>query len=432
MNLPRWIAAATLGGSLLFSLPLFATDANDVWKKVGEAKAPPPRVVLRRGDRLALCGDSITEQRQYSRIIETYLTACSPELELSVRQFGWSGEKVDGFFARMDNDVLRFHPTVATTCYGMNDHLYRPFEPWIGELYRAHSDSMVRWFQRAGVRVVVGSPGCVGKMPSWVKSATGTVEDLNLSLAHFRNLDVALAKERQTGFADVFTPMYRAFHEAHGKYGEQYAVPGADGVHPDWAGQTIMAYAFLKSLGVDGNLGVITVNPRSGKATATGGHRVTEARPGRVSLQSSRYVFCAPTGDLAKHDSIRSGWQWVPFNQDLNRLTLVVKGAQAARYKVTWGATSRSYSADELRRGVNLAADFAQNPFVDAFQRVDAAVAAKQEFETRQIKQEFHGERGRQDMEGTVRRTEAERDAKVKAVKEAFTPVDHVLEIAAE
>ena len=85
-------------------------------------KAPVPAgLQLKQGDRLAICGDSITEQKMYSRLIETYLTVCVPQLEITVRQFGWSGEQAPGFLARMTNDVLRFHPTIATTCYGMNE-----------------------------------------------------------------------------------------------------------------------------------------------------------------------------------------------------------------------------------------------------------------------------------------------------------------------
>ena len=50
-------------------------------------KAPrPPGLLLKKGDRLAICGDSITEQKMYSRIIETYLTVCMPDLNVSVRQ----------------------------------------------------------------------------------------------------------------------------------------------------------------------------------------------------------------------------------------------------------------------------------------------------------------------------------------------------------
>src|SRR5204863_5568151 len=97
-----------------------------------------PHLWLQQGDRLAICGDSITEQKMYSRIMETYLTVCVPQLAVTVRQYGWGGETAPGFLKRMTNDCLRFKPTIATTCYGMNDHGYRPYEESIGEKYRVN------------------------------------------------------------------------------------------------------------------------------------------------------------------------------------------------------------------------------------------------------------------------------------------------------
>ena len=418
---------------LSFCAVLNAASTAEVLKRLEEVRAPAVQSgLLRTGDRLAICGDSITEQRMYSRLMETYLTACVPEMRITVRQYGWSGEKADGFLSRMENDVLRFGPTIATTCYGMNDHLYRPFQPWIGELYRAHQESIVKWFQKAGTRVVVGSAGCVGKMPSWVKSASGNVDDLNLNLATLRNLDIGIARGRKSAYADLFPVMYRAHLAAGEKYGAEYAIPGKDGVHPEWAGQAIMAYAYLHAFGLDGDLGTITVDAGSGRAKADGGHSIDRTEAGRVTVTSRRYPFVVPPGDLTKHDSIASGLQWVPFQSELNRFKLVLKGGRAERYRVTWGTASKSFPAAELRRGILLAAEFPENPFTPHFRRVDEAVAAKQAYETKQIKQEFHGNAGAQDMEATVRRTEAERAPLAEAVRNAVTPVTHVIEWTAE
>src|SRR5258706_12100711 len=79
--------------------------ADPYFEKFSPLKTPAPKKhFLREGDRLAICGDSITEQKMYSRIMETYLTVCVPELNISVRQYGWSGERAPGFLARMTND----------------------------------------------------------------------------------------------------------------------------------------------------------------------------------------------------------------------------------------------------------------------------------------------------------------------------------------
>ncbi|HVR73965.1 MAG TPA: family 16 glycoside hydrolase, partial [Planctomycetota bacterium] len=113
--------------------------------------------VLKKGGRIAVVGDSITEQKLYSRYIENYLLAGRSDLDLRVIQLGWSGERAPGFAARMGNDLLPWRPDVVTTCYGMNDGQYRPYEPSIGEAYRRAMKDIVSRLKDAGAVVVVGS-----------------------------------------------------------------------------------------------------------------------------------------------------------------------------------------------------------------------------------------------------------------------------------
>ena len=410
---------------------------------------PAPKtshLILKEGDRLAICGDSITEQKMYSRIMEDYLTMCVPQLKITVRQFGWSGEKAPGFLARMTNDCLRFKPTIATTCYGMNDHLYKPYEEQIGKTYREKTAAIDEAFKANGVRVVQGSAGCVGKMPTWVKSANGTVEDLNLNLCALRNIGIEVAEQERVSFADVFWPMLTAGAQAHEKYGPDYAISGKDGVHPDWAGHAVMAYAFLKAFGLDGEIGGFTVDLKSNKMKASKGHEVVSAKDGEFQIKSSRYPFCAcvpetngpPTyplcsgDDATKDGSIRSGMTLVLFNRELNRFVLVAKDGKSARYRVTWGNESKSFTAEQLANGINLADEFTINPFGEAFAKVDSAVAAKQAFETKQIKQIFRSSGAKIDMEGVAAGSEKERAPLAEAIQNAFVPVTHTLKIERE
>jgi lysophospholipase L1-like esterase len=435
MLMTRSLYAIFIATSLapVFSAEVLETKpADPYFQKFHPVKAPAPKgLLLKKGDRLAICGDSITEQKMYSRIIETYLTVAVPDLEVTARQFGWSGETAPGFLARMTNDCLRFKPTIATTCYGMNDHGYHAYMPSIGDRYRDTSVTIVRAFKDAGARVVLGSPGCVGKVPAWTRSGDSTKEALNLNLETLRNIDIEIAQSEGVGFADVFWPMLTQDFAAQQKYGTNFAVPGKDGVHPGWAGQTVMAYAFLKGLGLDGNLGALTIDLGANTATGSAGHELVSFQNNTAEFKSSRYPFCA-VGDTDKDDNIRAGMALVPFNQDLNRLTLVVKNPKAQNYKVTWGTWSKSYGAQALAQGVNLAADFATNPFSDAFNKVDNAVAAKQAYETRQVKDLFHGPEGRADMEETVDVTEKARTPFAAAIKTALVPVTHTITLTAE
>ena len=402
--------------------------------KLNPRKSPAPGpLLLKPGDRLAIVGDSITEQRMYSRLVETYLTACTPELEITARQYGWSGEKTDGFLRRMDNDCLRFQPSVVTLCYGMNDARYRPFDVTNGKWYEDHYTAIVRKLKAAGARVVVGSPGCSGKLATWVKSRSGTLDEHNQHLCALRDIAMGVADREQVAFADVFWPMYKANVIAPGRYpgkdgSQRYELVGQDGIHPDWAGHAIMAYAFLRALGLDGDLGSISVDMASATAVGHDGHQVDSFADGQVAIVSSRYAFCAP-GPLDRDDSVRSGLSFVPFDKQLNRFTLKVTGFSGLA-TITWGDASHTYSAAQLSEGVNLAAEFPDNPFCDAFARVDEAVTVKQAFETHQVKKVFHGKAGRTNMEQAVAETERERTPLAEAVRAAVRPVKHVITIS--
>ena len=182
-------------------------------------------------------------------------------------------------------------PTIATTCYGMNDHEYRRYEDRIGKMYRDSSKAIVEGFKAHGVRVVEGSSGCVGKKPKWSRDADATMDDLNSNLCELRNIGIEIAKAEHTDYADVFLPMLEADHEARAKYGDSFHVCGDDGVHPKWAGHLVMAYAFLHSFGMNGDIGEFVVDMRSQKAKVSSGHELVGFKDGKLEITSHRYPF---------------------------------------------------------------------------------------------------------------------------------------------
>ncbi len=339
--------------------------------------------LLQNGDYVGVIGDSITEQKLYSVFIEDYLLMCQPAADLRQTQFGWSGETSWGFAARMDNDALRFHPTVITTCFGMNDGGYSPMTPDKAQRYRDNQRQIVEKAKHAKVRaIVVGSPGCVDADKFHRKPADA--EMYNKTLAAERDIAREIAQSEGVAFADVFDPMVEVMTKAKAKFGQSYHLAGGDGVHPDRNGHLVMAYAFLKALGCSGDIGRITVDLKANKAEATEGHKVVACRDGVVELESTRYPFCF-YGDPSKTSATSGVIEFFPFNQDLNRLTLVVK-EPAGRYKVTWGKTSKEFSAEQLSAGVNLAAEFLENPFSEPFQQVENVIRNQQNFETPLVK----------------------------------------------
>ena len=343
---------------------------------------------LQTGDRVAVCGDSITEQKLYSVMIESYLLMCQPAAKLTALQFGWGGETAQGFYSRMANDCLPFKPSVATTCYGMNDGRYSPPNEGTLKWYEDNQRNIVKSFKKAGVRlIVVGSPGVVDSDTFRGNPELATM--YNKTLAAERDLSKKVAAEEQVVFANVFDAMMDTMVQAKAKYGKGYAFAGNDGVHPGPNGHLVMAYAFLKALGCDGNLGSVKVDLGAGKAEAEGGHKVLSSQGGTVELESTRYPFCF-SGDPASSNATSGVIQFCPFNQDLNRLTLVVTGTNAAKLKVTWGGQSKEFAAADLAKGINLAAEFLNNPFSQPFAAVMGRIHAKQSVETPGVKEGLH------------------------------------------
>ena len=409
---------------------------------VYSAEAPPAaamKPVLKKGQRVAVVGDSITEQKQYSKNIELYLTACLPELELHVIQLGWGGETAPGFQQRMNNDLMPYKPEVVTTNYGMNDGGYGPFNQGTGQRYNAALTDIVTRLKKAGAIVIVGSPGAVDSKT--FRGGGEAAKVYNATLSKLGEIAQKIAESNEMPFANVHDPMMAAMEKAKAVLGEKYDVCGGDGVHPNANGHLVMAYAYLKAMGVDGSIGTITVDMK-GAATATDGHKVLSAADGKVELESTKYPFCF-FGDEKSPGGTRSILPYVPFNQELNRFLLIVKNLDGDKAKVTWGNESKSFSRQDLESGINLADQFINNPFSEPFRKLDGLIAAKQNYETPMIKEVIHnfgvaerllGEKeGEESALEPLRKKLYDKYEKLhEAVRAGMVPVKHTLTIAVE
>jgi len=173
-------------------------------------------------------------------------------------------------------------------------------------------------------------------------------------------------------------------------------------------------------------------------AQAVGGHTVDSCQKGELHVTSTRYPFCF-TGNPGDSNSDRDIVQFFPFNQDLNRLTLVVHHATAPQVKVTWGSESHVYTADQLEAGINLAADFVNNPFVPAFTKLDTLVYQQQQSDTN-VTKVYYGAFNQMELDmpdqtadiETLRGHIIDHEKQVIATTSApVPPVSHVITIVA-
>lgn len=349
---------------------------------VGSKAAP----LIQPNDRLAICGDEMTSSLGYSIYIEDYLLMCQPIAGINISQFGWSAGTAQVFCSRLDTDVLPFKPTVVMTCFGMNDGGFKPLNDETANTYRKAQTDMVQTFKKAGVRtIILGSPRCVN--PLTYRGGPDEAIVYNKTLSTLAEIDKEIAAKEGVVYADVFGATTKAMEAAKAQYGKTDVL----GTDPEdrWS-HLAVASAFLKALGCDGNIGNITVDYKASTATCDPAQKIASFVGKTMKVESTRYPFCF-SDSPATSDTVL---QCIPFNADLNRYRLVMKNLPSQRVRVAWNLDiwcdyraheSRNFTADEMGKGVNLAAAFAhipggQIPF-RSFGEVNGAVSNQQQQE---------------------------------------------------
>jgi len=383
---------------------------------------------LQTGDRIAILGDSITEQRLYSKNIATYLAACRPELAVDVRQLGWSGESLPGFIDRMDQDCLRFKPTVATIAYGMNDAMAARPDAEIKSLFATQLGTVLDRLRAASVRAVVGGPGIITKAPEWRKSPE-TGDQLNQRLADLGGIAARLATERSLPFADIHGSMTALRNAAQPIHGNKMLVAGGDGVHPQAAGHLAMAQPLLVALGLGKtDLARFQVDLRRRRATASAGHEVLGFDGRTLRLRSSRYPF-VPIKNESPTASEAAAATFLGFNSAVNRFILQVEGMKPRRCEVRWGDEVHTFSRESLAKGINLMEHFQGVLFEGPFRKVETRVDTLQIYETFQVKMIFRSEEFGRASDWRFSQSEQVRQGLVEAIRAAVTPVEHSIEL---
>jgi hypothetical protein len=319
------------------------------------ARAADP--VLVPNDHLAFCGDAMTADG-YTELMEEYLVACQPALGLDMKQFGWSAETPDAFSARLNQDLLPFKPTVVTLLYNFSDNSGKPLDPALIDARRNAETHLIDALKSAGVRaIVLGSPPCVDSTFYHHDPAQATA--FNAKLAAVADADKDVAAKEGVIYADVFGTTLDIMTKAKAKLGADFIFTGDDIRQPQETCSLTIAYAFLKALAVDGNLGTFTVHFTPDfifdKVEATGDPKILSSTPLGLTAHVTRYTYAQPY-----HYTPPAAWQTflscLPFYEDLSNLTLVVKGLSTPMARVYWNEDSmwQDYNTVDLEKGVIL------------------------------------------------------------------------------
>jgi lysophospholipase L1-like esterase len=300
-------------------------------------------IPLPHGTRLVFLGDSITEQLIYTRYVMDYFALRYPDVRITFRNAGWSGDTAPGGLERLQRDVLSLKPSVVTICFGMNDGGYTSFDQDRYDRYMKGMTGLVQTLKRNGVRVVLLTPGVVD-------------EDIdnkgyNRTLTRYAQGVKELAASEQIAVFDINALMGDV--QARAKRDNPKFTMLPDSVHPDPPGQALMAYGLLKALGADGTAASVTIDASTrGVAADRAVVRNLRVTPGSITFTRIDRAF--PTYFDPEAATV---FTYAPIQQDLNQYPFRVTGLQPGNWKLTVDNMEVGvFSTNDLAKGVDLGA----------------------------------------------------------------------------
>jgi lysophospholipase L1-like esterase len=309
-----------------------------------EAGSVPLDSQFRTGDRWCAIGDSITHSGLYTHYVYLFYATRFPDRAIDFFNCGTAGDMAKGGVARLQKDILRHQPTVATIMFGMND-VRRGFysskfdapdkqaqRDAAIEVYAANMKKLAEKLQAAGVRLIFITPSIFDDTAEIPGEKNFGV---NAALGRCAEIDRQLANELKSPLIDFYNPMGKLNLEQQ-KLNPQFTLVGPDRIHPKETGSFVMAYLFLKAQGVPKSVADI-VEDAAGKSEVS------------FSCTENALPFPIPP-------ECAEALKLVPFMEDLNQERLRVTNLPSGKYKLMIDDQPiDSFTAAELQQGINLA-----------------------------------------------------------------------------
>ncbi len=326
---------------------------------------------LHAGDRVVFYGDSITDQRNYTMMIETYVVTRYPNLHVAFTHSGWGGDRVSGgeggaIDVRLKRDVTAYNPTVVTVMLGMNDGGYKAAteasDKTFFDGYRHIYDVLKRDDPGARLTLIEPSPyDDVTRIPAFPVMDGSAY---NQVLVGYGKWVGGFAKDHNLTVADANTDFVNMLEKANTTDPSTAKEILGDHIHPSFGGALMIGEAVLKAWGARPVVASVAIHADGTKVTlAHADHAgVTDLAniDGKIRwtelddalplpfVQWEQMWGAGPTLGLV----IRSS----DITSALNDEPLQITGLKSGVYSIRIdGASIGTFTNDVLARGINLA-----------------------------------------------------------------------------
>lgn len=322
------------------------------------AQGPAKPFQLVNGDRVVFYGDSITDQRLYTTLVENYVVTRFPRLNVSFVHSGWGGDRVSGggggpIDVRLQRDLIAYKPTVMTVMLGMNDGNYKAFEQGSFDTYTQGYTHIIDTAQAAlpNVRLTLIQPSPYDD----VTRVAGFPGGYNATLLRYGQWVQETAAKGHETVADMNTPVTAMLQKANAADPTlaQKIIP--DRVHPSPAGHMIMAEALLKAWNAPALITSVKIDAGRGRVVQASNTVVSAVKASPV-VSWTQADGALPLPVDAGDPSVALVLKSSDFMDALDQEPLQVTGLKpAARYTLTIdGQEASDFTAEQFAAGINL------------------------------------------------------------------------------
>jgi lysophospholipase L1-like esterase len=332
---------------------------------------------LHDGDTVVFYGDSITDQRLYTRFVEDFVLTRYPELNLRFVNAGVPGDTVSGGYAgtmpeRLQRDVVPYHPTVITVMLGMNDGGWGYDAEKSEEAFQQGYVKLVGALRKAApqAEIVLIRPTPYDEIthgtefPGYAKTIDKLSDDVSKIEAQLKD-----AGDQKIELVDFHDALVEALERAKEKFPQLAPLIVPDRIHPSETGHWIMAATLMDAWHVDPVVDAVALDAASGAAIRQERTSITGLAKTAAGLKWTETDEALPL-PLDFNNAMTPVLVGIWDLASLDRQMLQVDGLEAGRYRLLIdGKTIGDFSSDELKKGINLA--MMKTPMVEQARDID-------------------------------------------------------------
>ena len=319
-----------------------------------------------QGSRVCFVGNSITNNGEFYHNIYLYAATRFPKVPITFFNCGISGDVTGGILQRMDKDILVHNPTHAVIMIGMNDvnrglygvkstnnldTLNKRASALEG--YNKNLDSIVRIFLSKNIQVILQKPTIfdqTAKIP--IENHLG----VNDALKKCADFGESLAKKYNLKTVDYWS-ILQNINTALQLKDSAATIIGPDRVHPGAPGHLIMAYQFLKTMGMPRMVSNIEIDAKQ-----------TKVKFAKYKINNVEYQNNVTNDTLLKFEIKESSLPFptvvaqeqalnvVPFISEFNQENIEIRNLKKGSYYFYIDTVLvGNFTNKEFEQGINLA-----------------------------------------------------------------------------